>query len=58
MDEKRRNVVVTALDPDLAVRKSMSLSVRIGIQKERNFQREIENERTYYDRVLSGFFDD
>lgn len=41
------------LDPDLASMRSMSLSVRIEMQRERNLQRSIDRERSY----LNGFLE-
>lgn len=49
---------VHALDPDLASMYSMSLSAKIVIQRERNYQRALDADRGFYGRVLSGLWDE
>lgn len=53
----RSQIGVSRLDPDLASMRSMSLSVKVGIQQERNYHRALENEKTYLEKALTGLFD-
>ncbi|MEP0323282.1 hypothetical protein [Bauldia litoralis] len=48
---------VNRFDPDLAVQHSRSLSSKFAEQKRRNFKRNYEADKTYFERVISGFFD-
>ncbi|MDP2618604.1 MAG: hypothetical protein Q8P46_00265 [Hyphomicrobiales bacterium] len=57
LEQRKQNMVVTRFDPDLAANRSMSLSVKMLIQRERNFKRETESERTYLQQVLDGTWD-
>lgn len=50
----RRNVWVQSLDPDLASYRSMSLSFRMEMQRDRNLQYRIENRRGWLERTLAG----
>jgi len=42
VEKEYRQKCVTALDPDLAAKKSWSMSVKIQEQKKRNYERQIE----------------
>lgn len=55
--ERKRELVVTRFDPDLASNHSMSLSVKMLVQRERDFERYREREKTYLERTISGYFD-
>lgn len=57
LEQRREQIGVAVLDPDLASMKSLSLSVRISMQKDRNFEREISRERSYLEKVIAGVFD-
>lgn len=48
---------VNHLDPDLVSMRSMSLSARMTIQKQRNFDRHEMRERSYLEGVIAGIFD-
>ena len=50
--ERRLETSVHALDPDLAVMRSLSLDAKIRIQRDRQFVRERENQRRYLSRNL------
>jgi hypothetical protein len=55
--ERRDEIRVQALDPDLASMKSMSLGVRMQIQKDRLLARYVERERTRLEKIIAGVFD-
>lgn len=55
--KRKRETGVRLLDPDLACQHSRSLSSRILEQKERNFQRELESEKSGLQLDIEGFFD-
>lgn len=50
-------VEVTRLDPDLASYRSISLSAKIMIQRERTYWREFERNRTWLEKAIAGWFD-
>lgn len=54
---KRANIRVESLDPDLASMKSMSLGVRLEIQKDRLLDREVDRERSRLENIIAGIFD-
>ena len=54
---RRRGISVSRLDPDLASMRSLSLSVRMQMQRDRNFERIMADERAHYEGALSGLFD-
>lgn len=43
---------VTTLDPDIAAMRSFSLDAKIRIQRERNVERQLENERGWIERRI------
>lgn len=51
----RREVHVGGLDADLATFKSFSLSAKISIQRDRNYERELEHKKQTLQAVLSGW---
>lgn len=51
---KRETIQVRSLDPDIACMKSMSLSVRIQIQKDRLLARHVERERSILEKIIAG----
>lgn len=55
-ERRAREWSVTRLDPDLAVNRSMSLSAKILIQKDRDIERSFANERSYLEGVIAGFW--
>jgi hypothetical protein len=55
--ERRDEIRVQALDPDLATMKSMSLGVRMQMQKDRLLARHVERERTRLEKIIAGIFD-
>lgn len=55
--ERRETIRVQSLDPDLASMKSMSLSVRIEMQKDRLLARHVEREKTRLEKIIAGVFD-
>lgn len=57
LEQKLMDTTVHALDPDLASMRSISLSVKIEMQRERNFKREIARTKSYYEKVIAGVFD-
>ena len=54
---RKQQVAVGALDADLAMMKSIALGRRIDMQRDRNFQRETDRERSYLEKTIAGFFD-
>lgn len=54
--ERRARIRPTRLDPDLASNRSMSLSVKMLMQADRDFERSEQSERTYLERVISGWW--
>lgn len=50
--ERRLETHVHALDPDLAVMRSLSLDAKIRIQRDRQFTRERESQRRYLSRNI------
>lgn len=50
----RGRVTVSVLDPDLASMQSMSLSVRMEMQKDRTARMLIDRERTWLERLIRG----
>lgn len=57
LEDKWNDTHVSRFDPDLAVQHSRSLSSKYAEQKRRNFDRDLKASKTYYERILSGFFD-
>lgn len=45
--DRRMRTWVQSLDPDLAVNRSMSLSAKLRIQRDRNFKTEMENQHRH-----------
>lgn len=50
--ERRRATHVSVLDPDLAVMRSLSLTTKIRMQRDRQFERGLEEQRGYLARQL------
>lgn len=50
--KKRRATGVDMLDPDLAVMRSLSLTAKMSIQRDRNFERQFENEKHWLRRQI------
>lgn len=52
-----RSRYVGALDPDIAVKRSWSMSVKIGEQRRRNYERELERIKNmgWYEQAQSRF---
>ena len=50
--ERRRQTHVSVLDPDLAVMRSLSLSAKIRMQRDRQFERGLEDHRSYLARQV------
>lgn len=55
-EEIRRNIGVGALDPDIASMRSLSLTGAIQMQRARNIKREIESQRSYFEREIEKLF--
>ena len=55
-ERRHREWNVQRLDPDLAANRSMSLSARMLIQKDRDIERSMVNERTYLEGVIAGLW--
>lgn len=55
-DEIRRNIGVGTLDPDIASMRSLSLTGAIQMQRARNIKREIESQRSYFEREIEKLF--
>lgn len=55
---RNRSQYVTHLDPDIANKRSWSMSVKIATQRQRNYEREVERYQnmSYYERAQQGFF--
>lgn len=53
--ERIAGMYVSALDPDLAVNRSFSLSRKVSIQKERDFDRQLEQNKRSLTRELADF---
>ena len=51
--EMRRNTHVDCIDPDLASMQSISLSVKMQMQRDRNVERQVSGERTRLERMLA-----
>jgi hypothetical protein len=49
---KRRSTGVDMLDPDLAVMRSLSLTAKMSMQRDRNFARQFENEKHWLQRQI------
>lgn len=49
---KRRSTGVDMLDPDLAVMRSLSLTAKMSLQRDRNFARQFENEKHWLQRQI------
>lgn len=61
MDANKRarrweHTFVTRIDPDLASMRSLSLSAKMAMQKQRDFDREEARTRTYLEGVIAGIF--
>lgn len=52
----KRQQFVNALDPDLASYGSMSLSARIAMQRERDYERSLNGEKGYLEATIKGWF--
>lgn len=48
---------VTRIDPDLASMRSLSLSAKMAIQKQRDFDRHEKSQIGYWEDVIAGVFD-
>lgn len=55
-DWHRRRTAVQSLDPDLAVNRSMALHMKIAIQRDRNYARGLEYERSDLEAQIAGWF--
>lgn len=53
--DRMAGMYVTTLDPDLAVNRSFSLSRKVIIQKERDFDRQLEQNKRSLKRELADF---
>jgi hypothetical protein len=53
----RKRIQPVALDPDLASYRSMSLGARISMQRDRDYERSIEQERGYLEATIAGWFE-
>lgn len=51
---RRLGTSVNILDPDLAQMRSFSLSAKIRMQRERNFQEWLDHESSWLQRAISG----
>lgn len=49
--------IVTRIDPDLASMRSLSLSAKMAIQKQRDFDRHEKSQIGYWEGVIAGIFD-
>lgn len=49
---------VSSLDPDLAVNRSMALHMKVRLQREREYWRNIEGERGWLEAQIAGWFDE
>lgn len=54
----KRRTRVDRLDPDLATYRSLALHAKIAMQRDRDYQRNLESERGYFEAVVAGWFDD
>lgn len=53
--ERLANMSVRQLDPDLAVNRSFSLTVKIEMQKRRDLERDLASNRRHYARELADW---
>lgn len=51
---KRTMTHVSALDPDIASYRSLSLNAKIEMQRERQFERMLSERRSYWQRMVDG----
>lgn len=53
----RRRTGVHALDPDLAGYRSFALHFKIGMQRDRNYERSLAYDKTELEAQIAGWFD-
>lgn len=53
--KRRKELQIMALDPDIAALGSVSLVAKIGIQRIRTYERNLESERSWLEREVARF---
>lgn len=53
----KRRTQVHSLDPDLASYRSIALHRKISIQRERQYERELRETKSYFEATVAGWFD-
>lgn len=48
---------ISSLDPDLAANRSMALQMKVRLQREREYWRQLEGERGYLEAQIAGWFE-
>lgn len=54
----RKRTEVYALDPDLHSYRSFAMHAKISLQRERNYIRGLENDRSWIEGAIAGWFDE
>lgn len=53
----KKRLMITQLDPDIAGYRSFSMSAKIAMQRDRDYERDLEGERSRFEAILAGWFD-